>query len=280
MNADPLTLGMAQMLVEGAKPSKNLARAAGMIALAASQGCAAVVLPECLDIGWTHPAARDLAQPIPGPFSDILAAAAAKHAVLVAAGLTERDGDRTLNSAVLFSPEGRILLKHSKINILSIAQDLYSVGRSLAVADTPFGTAALTICADNFPSSLALAHSLCRMGARFILSPCSWAVDGDHDNEREPYGAMWLQAYSAIARLYDVTIVGVSNVGRVSAGPWEGRKCIGSSIAVGPGGVLIRKCSYGVNAEELQIIPVAVPPAPAVGTDIAPFLKDRGYDGP
>ena len=48
-------LAMAQMLVEGGRLGENLRRAAEMIAAAASQGCQIVVLPECLDLGWTHP---------------------------------------------------------------------------------------------------------------------------------------------------------------------------------------------------------------------------------
>jgi len=60
-------LGMAQVLVEGGRIEANLARAELMITRAADEGCAAVVLPECLDVGWTSPSARELAQPIPGP---------------------------------------------------------------------------------------------------------------------------------------------------------------------------------------------------------------------
>ena len=77
------------------------------------------------------------------------------------------------------------------------------------------------------------------MGAQLILSPSAWAVDADHDNAREPYGKLWLDAYAELARLYDVTVVGVSNVGWLTAGPWAGRKCIGCSLAVGPGGSVL-----------------------------------------
>jgi len=72
-------LGMAQMLVEGGEPEANLARAEGMIERAGVEGCAAAVLPEALDLGWTHPSARELAQPIPGPTSNRLADAAAER---------------------------------------------------------------------------------------------------------------------------------------------------------------------------------------------------------
>ena len=61
-----LRIGMAQMLVEGAQPAANLDRAEAFIRDAASRGCRLVVLPECMDLGWTDPSARRLAQPIPG----------------------------------------------------------------------------------------------------------------------------------------------------------------------------------------------------------------------
>src|SRR5215212_6099158 len=175
-------LGMAQTLVEGGGPGPNLDRAVAAIHQAADQGCRAVVLPECLDLGWTDPSARDLAQPIPGPHFDRLADAARAAGVYVAAGLVERHGPRLFNAAVLIGRAGELLLHHRKINELDIALDLYSVGDRLGVAGTELGTVGLAVCADNFSDSLAVGHVLARMGAQLILSPSAWAVDADHDN--------------------------------------------------------------------------------------------------
>ncbi|MGD9496978.1 MAG: carbon-nitrogen hydrolase family protein [Armatimonadota bacterium] len=273
-------LGMAQMLVEGGRIDANLARAEAMIAQAAGAGCALVVLPECLDVGWTSPTAHALAQPIPGPTSDRLAQAAAVAGVYVVAGLTERAGTRIYNASVLIAPTGEILLRHRKINILSIAQDLYAIGDSVAVAQTPLGTIGIPICADDFASSLVIGHCLARMGAQMILSPCAWAVPADHDNEAEPYGSTWLTSFGELARLYDLTVVGVSNVGWIAGGPWDGRKCIGRSLAMGPGGEVLLHAPYGVDAEGLFVAEVDPRPPIARGTDFAAALKARGYEGP
>jgi predicted amidohydrolase len=272
-------LGMAQTLVEGGRPGPNLDRAVAAIHRAADLGCRAVVLPECLDVGWTDPSARDLAQPIPGPHFDRLAEAAKGRGVYVAAGLVERSGPRLFNAAVLINPAGELLLHHRKINELDIALDLYAVGDRLGVAETELGTVGLAICADNFSDSLAVGHVLARMGAQVILSPSAWAVDADHDNERDPYGKLWLDAYTELARLYDVTVVGVSNVGRLTAGPWRGRKCIGCSLAVGPGGVTARG-SYGETAEAVTVVEVEPRPPVGRGTKVAEALRGRGYAGP
>ena len=80
-------VGLAQMLVEGGQPAANIARAVAMIERAAAEGCRLVVLPECLDLGWTDPSARELAQSIPGPRSATLGRAAADNRIHVAAGL-------------------------------------------------------------------------------------------------------------------------------------------------------------------------------------------------
>jgi predicted amidohydrolase len=279
MAAKTFRLGMAQTLVEGGAPAANLDRAILAISRAAELGCRAVVLPECLDIGWTHPSARDLAQPIPGPHSDRLATAARNAGVFVAAGLVERAGPRLYNAAVLIGPRGEVLLHHRKINELDIAHDVYAIGDRLGVVETELGTLGLDICADNFGDSLAIAHVLARMGAQIILSPSAWAVDATHDNVREPYGKLWLDSYTELARLYDITVVGVSNVGWLTGGPWKGRKCIGCSLAVGPDGVLARG-PYGESAE--AVIAVEIEPRPSIGrgTRMAEALRARGYRGP
>lgn len=273
-------VAMAQILVEGGSPDRNLARAQAAIARAAAQGCRLVVLPECTNLGWTHPSARSLAQAIPGEHFDLIASAAAQHRIYVVAGLVERAGDRIFNAAVLVDPQGKLLLHHRKINELDIALDLYSIGDRLGVAPTELGTLGINICADNFGNSLAVAHVLARMGAQVLLSPSAWAVDADHDNHNEPYGNLWIESYSELARLYDVTVIGVSNVGWLDEGPWKGRKVIGCSLAVGPGGKILAQGPYGHDAEAL--IPVCVSPLrrEARGTLIAEDLKRRGYTGP
>lgn len=278
-------VGMGQILVEGGKPAANLRRADAAIKKAAEQGCRLIVLPECLDLGWTDPSARTFALPIPGAHAEILAGAARENRIHVAVGLVERAGDRLYNSAVLLDPSGKILLHHRKINELDIGLDLYSVGDRLGVVETELGTIGLSICADNFPSSLAIAHVLARMGAQLILSPSAWAVIADHDNTNhdntgERYGKRWRDSYKELTRLYDVHVIGVSNVGPIAAGPWAGRKCIGCSLAMGPGGETLAEGPYGDDAEAVLCVDVRLRPPIARGTDFAARLKERGYVGP
>jgi predicted amidohydrolase len=250
---------MGQIHVRTGAVDENLGRAREAIGRAGRERCAVVVLPECLDLGWTCPDATRRAQPIPGPSSDALGDAARGAGVWVVAGLTERDGDLTHNAAVLLDDRGRVRLKHRKINELDIAWDLYTRGIALEVADTPFGRVGIPICADNSTASTELGLALGRMGARLLLSPCAWAVTPDHDNAKDPYGRdLWDVAYRLFAERLGLATVAVSNVGRMEAGPWAGRYCIGSSLAIGPDGNVLARLPYGVAAEAFQAVDVPV----------------------
>ena len=76
MQGQKLRVSMGQLLVEGGEPRRNLERATQLIAQAGGQGAQVIVLPETLDLGWTHPSAQTEAMPIPGPYSDVLCASA------------------------------------------------------------------------------------------------------------------------------------------------------------------------------------------------------------
>jgi predicted amidohydrolase len=219
-----------------------------MIREAAQRGCQVVVLPECLDLGWTHPTARTLAEPIPGPRAKQLADAARTENIVVAAGLTERDGDRIYNAAILIDRDGRLVQIHRKINVLDIAQDLYDIGDRLGVAQTTAGIIGVNICADNFPNTLDIGQALGRMGAELLVSPCAWAVDADHDNSEQPYGELWRGAYGWLAPQFSMPIIGASNIGPITAGPWSGRKCIGCSLIVDAHGAPVATGPYDEEA--------------------------------
>lgn len=263
--------GMAQLYVEGGKPGKNLARAVDLISRAMGEKCDVAVLPECCDLGWTDPSAVELATPIPeGTSFQRLAEAASQHSIHVVAGLVEKDGDLRYNTAVLISPEGKLIAKSRKINELTIALPPYSVGNQLSAGHTPFGSVGLNICADNFSNSLVIADVLCRMGADMILSPCAWADDAEGKADFRYHVEFWTNSYARIAKHYKVSIVGVSNVGQLDAGPWKGRQAVGSSVAVGPDGEVLGLCKTGYtqDAEQLLVVELPILPREGKGTDV------------
>ena len=250
-------LGLIQMRVEPGGPPANLRRARKLIDQAAAGGAQVVVLPEAMDCGWTHPSARDLAEPVPeGNTCRELTRAAIEAGVYVCSGVVERDGPRLYNAAVLIAPTGELLLHHRKLNELDIAHDLYAQGDRLGVARTELATFGLMVCADGFATGHVVSRTLGLMGADVILSPSAWAVPADHDNARTPYGKVWRDCYVPVAKEFGLWLVGVSNVGPIPAGPWTGRRCIGCSLVIASGGREVLQGPFGEDAEAVLFVDV------------------------
>ncbi|MGE4167258.1 MAG: carbon-nitrogen hydrolase family protein [Xanthobacteraceae bacterium] len=267
---------MGQMLVEGGEPERNLVRAEQMIEKGAQAGAHCVLLPECLDLGWTHPSALTEAAPIPGPRSDRLIETAKRNKVYLCAGLTELDGDRVYNSAIFSDPDGNLLLKYRKINELAVGHPYYALGRSLSVVETPIGNIGVNICADNYSDSLELGHALGRMGAQIILSPSSWTVDYSVTEDNEEYREKWLRPYQTLTSIYNMVIVSVTSVGVIVGGPYEGKKMVGCSLVVGEKGVLFRG-KYNEFAGALSVVDFEIPHEHEYGTLIGDMLKRKKY---
>jgi len=257
MSIKPFKLALIQMHVEGGEKTRNLNHAVELIAEAASNGAQVALLPECLDLGWTHPSSLTEAEPISVGFPcTTLINAAIKNKIYVCAGLTEKAEGKVYNSAAIIDTNGIIKCLHRKINELEIGYDFYSQGDRLNIAETEFGTFGLMICADARAQDFVLSKALGQMGADIILSPCAWAVPDDHDNSKTPYGKEWQDAYSNVAKEFSVWIAGVSNVGLINGGPWKNRKCIGCSLVVGSDGKEIAQGPYGVDAETILYVDV------------------------
>jgi predicted amidohydrolase len=261
-------LAMIQMYVEGGAPDVNLQNAAKRIEEASKNSADIALLPEVMDLGWTHSSALELAYPVPdGKTYNALAEAARKNKIYVCAGIVEKDGYQIYNTAVLIDNRGKLLIKHRKLNELDIAHSLYAQGDRLNVCHTEFGTIGIHICADAFAKDMTLSRSLGYMGADIILSPSSWAVPPDHDNIKEPYGDEWNRAYEPVARDFRIWIMGVSNVGPVTDGPWKDWNCIGCSLAINPDGKEVLQGPYGIYADTIMYVDITTLERPARGTD-------------
>ena len=259
-------LGLCQMLVTPGQPESNRKRAQALVEQAAQSGANIALLPECCNLGWTHPSAATLAEPVPdGATFQMLADVARRHHIYVCAGLVEQDNGRVYNTAALIDRNGHLLLRHRKINELEIGHPFYALGGGVNVVETEWGTIGVMICADAFARDLTITRTLGYLGADVILSPCAWAVPPDHDNAREPYGQLWKDCYGAPARAFQLWIAGVSNVGPITAGPWEGWNCIGCSLVVDQQGQPHVMLPYGKTAETVEVVQIAPVPRPAWG---------------
>jgi predicted amidohydrolase len=256
---------MAQLLVEGGEPERNLERAAKLIRQAKTESCDLVLLPETLDLAWTHPSAFTESQPIPGRFSDFFCQIASELKIWLCLGLTEKKDERIYNAAILINDKGKIVQVYHKINLLEVEFPFYEPGKMLSVVETSFGNIGINICADNYIHSIHNAHMLARMGAQLILSPSSWTVDHSITEEMDPYRDKWIKPLQEIATQYDIPFISVTSVGYIVGGPYEGKKMIGCSLAVDKEGI-IAQGEFNEFAGDLKVVEVAIKPQQWKGT--------------
>ena len=68
--------------------------------------------------------------------------------------------------------------------------------------------------------------------------------------------------------------------GWLRGGPWQGYKCIGCSLAMGPGGAILAEGPYGEAAESLIVVEVEPVERTITGAAIAKMLAGKGYKEP
>lgn len=271
-----MKIGIGQLLVEGGEPERNLDRARKLIEQSVAQNCDLVLLPETLDLAWTHPSVFEESEPIPGPRSDFFSEIAKKHSVWLCLGLTENENNNNYNTAILINNEGEIVHKYRKINLLEVEFPFYQIGQSISVVDTPFGKIGINICADNYSDALCLGHSLARMGAQIILSPSSWTVDHYVTEEMNPYNDKWIKPLSEIATLYEIPVLSTTCVGYIVGGPYEGKKMIGCSLAVDKNGK-VTQGEFNEFAGDLKVVDIELGSQNWKGTQYGEMLKNKKY---
>lgn len=269
-----MTLGLAQLLVEGGEPERNFARAETIVEQAANKSCDLVLLPETIDFAWTHPSSKSESMPIPGKFSDFFCELAKKYKLYICVGLTENRDGHNYNTAILINRQGEIILKYSKINLLVVEHDYYQVGNSLDVVDTEFGKIGVNICADNYSNSLSIGHTLAKMGAQIILSPSSWTVDYSLVEGMDPYRDKWEKPLVSLATIFNILVASTTAVGYIVGGPYEGKKMVGCSLVVSSSGVL-SKGQFNEFAGELIIIETDIPENSKKGTEISDMVQQK-----
>jgi predicted amidohydrolase len=271
-----MRIGICQLLVEGGEPQRNLERAERFIKIAVDQQAALVLLPETLDLAWTHPSVHEEAESIPGARSDFFCDLAKKYSVWLCLGLTEKLENKIFNTAILINSSGKIVHKYHKINLLEVEFPFYEIGQSLSVVDTPFGKIGINICADNYEHALCLGHSLARMGAQIILSPSSWTVDHFVSEEVDPYQDKWIKPLTEIAKLYEIPILSATSVGYIVGGPYEGKKMIGCSLSIDKTGVALQG-ELNEFASDVKVLEIELGSNEWKGTQFGEMLKRKNY---
>jgi predicted amidohydrolase len=175
-------------------PAANRAKYLELLELAAARGADLVVFPELslqgylyqLTPDWTLPA-EELeyqyahAEPVPGPTTRVLEAAARRHDLHVIFGMTERvegygGGTGCLfNTAVLLGPSG-VLGTYRKVHIPAGENHVFRAGSGFPVFETPLGRIGIQICYDKCFPEPSRVYAL--RGADVLVMPTAYPKSG------------------------------------------------------------------------------------------------------
>jgi N-carbamoylputrescine amidase len=175
------------LIQQRASENREVNRQRGLEALekAAEQGAQVVCFAELSFERFypQEPATSDklrLAEPIPGPTTEMFATRASDLSVVIVLNLFERDGDLTYDSSPVIGSDGRLLGVTRMVHIAECPgfheQGYYAPGdRGAPVYDTPFGRIGVAICYDrHYPEYM---RALALGGADVVVTPQAGAVD-------------------------------------------------------------------------------------------------------
>ncbi|HET7747326.1 MAG TPA: carbon-nitrogen hydrolase [Vicinamibacteria bacterium] len=277
-------VGLVQMAMS-ADADENLRTAVARVSEAAQQGADVVCLPELFRTPYfcqkEDPALFDLAEPVPGPSTQALSAAARRHGVVVVAPVFER---RTAgiyhNSAAVLDATGEMAGLYRKMHIpddpLFYEKFYFTPGDlGFQAFDTKAGRVGTLICWDQWYPEGARLTALRGASVLFYPTAIGW-----HPHEKEQHGAAQRSAWQTIQRAHAIAngvyVAVVNRVGheRPVAGG-AGLEFWGSSFLADPFGVVVAEAS--TDREEIVIGEVDLARMEEVRRNW-PFLRDRRID--
>jgi N-carbamoylputrescine amidase len=221
----------------------------------------------------------DLAEPIPGPTTEAVAAVAREQGVAVVASLFERRAAGVYhNTAAVFDADGSLLGTYRKMHIpddpLYYEKFYFTPGdQGFKVFTTRFGRIGVLICWDQWYPEGARLTAL--RGAEVLLYP---TAIGWHPAEKQEWGAAqhdaWLTAQRAHAIANGIYVAAVNRVGHEqSAG--AGIEFWGGSFVADPMGRVV--ASSPQDREDILVAAVDRRLIEEVRRNW-PFLRDRRID--
>jgi predicted amidohydrolase len=237
-----MRVAVCQMNAGADDVEANVATAERLLHEAADGGADLAALPEVFHYYGGTVRARELAEPIPGPITDRLAAIARERGMWVLGGsIGERDQDGThvFNTSTLFDPLGELVALYRKIHLFDVElygqpplreSALYAAGDELVAQQIDGARVGMSICYDlRFPE---LYRGLMVLGAQVLTVPSAFtAITGE---------AHWEVLLRARA-IEDQCFV----VAPAQWGPWgppeDGRRTYGNSMIVDPWGRILTR---------------------------------------
>jgi N-carbamoylputrescine amidase len=277
-HSSKVSIGLVQMSCTRAK-QPNVDKAVSRIGEAAAAGAQIVCLQELFAGQYPcqsedHTRFSD-AEPIPGPATSAIAAAARKHGVVVVGSFFERRAAGLYhNTSIVFDVDGSSAGIYRKMHIPDdphYYEKFYFTPGDLGfkAIDTRYGRIGVCVCWDQWYPEAARLTAL--HGAEIIFYP---TAIGWQAPEKEQYGASQHSAWEISMRAHAIAnglfVVAVNRVGVE-----DHLEFWGASFVADPNGNLLAKGSH--DHEETLVVECDLDQIDVVRTHW-PFLRDRRID--
>jgi len=256
------------------------------IANAASQGAQLILLQELHNSLYfcqtESPAFFDLAESIPGPSTEQLAALAKQHQLVIVASLFERRAAGLYhNTAVVFESDGSIAGQYRKMHIPDdpgFYEKFYFTPGDLGFqpVQTSLGKLGVLVCWDQWYPEAARLMTLA--GADLLLYPTAIGWDRrepEDDQVRQREAWMTIQRSHAIANALPTLVCNRTGFEASPEEPEIGIDFWGSSFVCGPQGEILTQAP----ADEPCLLTVKLDMAQTEAVRrMWPFMRDRRID--
>jgi predicted amidohydrolase len=255
MTKRPITVSAVQITAVDGEKERTVEKMLGFIDLAGRRGSALVVLPELwTGLGFADETGyRDIAEPIPGPVTSLLAEKARAWGMCIAGSMYEAAPDgRFHNTVPLIGPGGDVIGLYRKTHLFDapnrpdippgiVESKKVAPGDRLDVYGTNLARIGLSVCSDlRFPEvyrEMALKGAEILVCASAFLSP------------RYDHWEFFLRARATENQCFVVAS------GQYGKEPRSGLAFVGRSMIVDPWGVIVATASddEGVVTAEIDL---------------------------
>ena len=238
-------------------PEAGLAAVADAAARAAAAGARLLVTPEMSLTGYAIGADRvaELAEPVPGPLTDRVAAIAAEHGLAIAVGLPVRTPAGVANTVVVVDSDGSLLAGYAKAHLYGdVDRDAFVPGDVGVVQFRLDGVVVgLLVCYDvEFPEAVR-AHALA--GTELLVVPTGLM---------DPYGHVGTVLVPARAYESQVFVAYTNRTGAEGEFVYCGASCV-----IAPDGTELARAGRGEALLLADVDPAVLTASRRVNTHLA-----------
>jgi len=279
----PFRVGLVQTACSP-DPAENLEKAAQKVQEAARAGAQIICLQELFRSQYfcrkEDADLFDLAEPIPGESTAVMAKLAKEHSVVIVASLFEKRAEGLYhNTAAILDADGEMLGIYRKMHIpddpLYYEKFYFTPGDlGFRAWDTRYGRIGVLVCWDQwYPEGARLTAM---QGANILFYP---TAIGWHPGEKAEYGPRQLDAWRTIQRSHAIAngiyVAAVNRVGFEQGPDDTGIEFWGNSFLADPQGQVLAQAS--VDQEEILVHECDPREMDTVRRNW-PFFRDRRID--